>query len=282
MAQGVGLYQQPPFRPTWEIGASVGLHVLVFAGALLGANIAGSDESPMIDPSNVMIVNAVALPMQTTRMPELPSRTPDAPPQVETPAAPDPVPAAVESPVEPPPPVPSSDMALVTPETPKPKTQGDSTPKPRTDEREALLRQAKKEALIKDPGAPLGAVDRPRTSPNGVDISQAIFGTGSDGINDPELARWKVAVETAIRVNWTPLPTTVSAHPEYVVYVVVPIDENGKLGTPKVYQGTGDGGFDKSAIMAVMKTGKVAPPPAKWQDSTKAGVVLEFPAKAKK
>ncbi len=258
-----GLFGAADARPTWEIAASVALHAVLFGAVLVGSGL-GADDGPLIDPHDVMIVSAVALPKQTGRMPDKPMRTPT-PPQGE-------------APVTAPPPPQSSDMALHTPDTPKP--EGKAEPRDRSADREALLNAAKRAALV-DAAAPLGPEDHTRTSPDGVDPADAILGAGGAGINDPDLARWKVSVEAAIRRNWTPLPATVSAHPDYVVYVVVPIAANGKLGSPKIYQGTDDSSFDRSALMAVMKTGRVASPPEKWQASTTAGVVLEFPAKEK-
>lgn len=264
-ARSASLSGAPPFRPTWEIAASLGLHAAVAAAILVGGMIQ-AEQAPLFDPDDVMIVSAVALPKQTGRMPDKPMRTPD------------PVQGAEPTADTPPPPA-ASDMALVEPDAPK--DQGEPKPKDRSRDRDALLRQVKKDSLLKDPSAPLGPEDRTRTDPNGVDPTLAIIGAGSDGINDPELARWKVSVENAIRANWTPLPATVKAHPDYVVYVLVPVDAGGKLGSPKVYQGTGDSSFDRSAIMAVIKTSKVSAPPEKWRGSTEQGVVLEFPAKAK-
>lgn len=267
----------PGSRPRlgWELGASLGLHLLLAAGILIGSWLKPPSK-PLFDPDQVMIVSAVALPRQMGAMPDRPSRTPDVAgaPQEAPPAD-----APQGSDAETPPPPTSSDMSLRDPTAPE--VKGQDKPQDRSQDRDALLRQLQRENLVKDPGAPLGPTDTPRTAVDGVDWDQAIFGTGGEGINDPELARWKVAVETAIRGNWTPLPSTTAAHPEYVVYVVVPIAADGKVGTPEVYKGTPDSGFNRSAIMAVMKTGRVPAPPAKWKDSTQLGVVLEFPAKAK-
>ncbi|RME24347.1 MAG: TonB family protein [Deltaproteobacteria bacterium] len=249
-------------RPTWEFAASVALHAAV-VGAVLLLGGGDADDRPLIDPHDVMIVSAVALPKQTGRMPDKPMRTPT-PPQGE-------------APVTAPPPPQASDMALHTPEAPKP--EGRPEPPDHSVDREALLNAARRQALV-DAAAPIGPENHTRTAPDGVDPADAILGSGGAGIHDPELARWKAAVEAAIRRNWTPLPATVAAHPEYVVYVVVPIDAEGRLGTPQIYQGTGDASFDRSALLAVMKTRRVAAPPEKWRSSTEVGVVLEFPAKA--
>ncbi|MCB9777924.1 MAG: TonB family protein [Alphaproteobacteria bacterium] len=263
-------------RITWEVPASVALHVLLALLIFLAQCGSCAGEPPLVNPDNVMRVSAVALPKQTGRLPDKPSRTPDNPVAAKE-APPEPVAEAPKGQADAAKPVPNaSDMSLQKDEPRK------GTTKDRTDAREALLNSARREALVKDPNAPLGDTDRPRTSPDGVSIDEAIFGPGGDGINDPELARWKVQAEEALRANWTPLPATVAGHPDYVVYLVVPVGPDGKLGKPQVYKGTGDSGFDRSAIMAVMKTGRVPPPPEKWRGSTTKGVVMEFPAGAKR
>ena len=110
------------FKPTWEIGASIGVHVLLFG--LVAAGQMWDTDSHMFDPKDVMAVQAVALPKANRRMPDRPTRTPD-PPKGET----------AQSKVPPPPPT-ASDMAL---EKKKPaKTKG--APDRSTDRAELLNR----------------------------------------------------------------------------------------------------------------------------------------------
>lgn len=250
-------------RPTWEIAASLGLHVALGALIFLGQCVR-PDPAPLIDPSKVMQVQAVALPRSTSSMPDRPSRTPDPPKGADTPDA------------APPPPPTASDMVVQQDDAPTPK--GADRPQDRTDARQALLNQARREALIKDPNAPLGDVDRTRTDPNGVDPQDAIFGAGT-GTMDPELARYISACRTAILPNWTPLPATIQAHPEYQVQLLVPVSSDGKLGEAQLVKGSGDASFDRSALLAVVKTARLPNPPARFRDSAAQGVLITLAAR---
>ena len=257
------------FRPTWEVGASLGIHALLAAALFIGEYMTRPDSKPLIDPSQVMMVSAVALPKQTTRMPQRATHTPD-PPQVKAPT-----PEA--SPTPPPPPT-ASDMVLHKDDAPKPPSQPEEAPD-RTDDREAALREMMKQQALKDMSTAVGDVDRPRTDPNGVDPQDAIFGSGI-GKMDKEAAQWWGKARPLIWANWTPLPSTVSAHPEYATQVKVKIAADGTLSEPEVYKGTGDSSYDRSAVLAVIKTARVPPPPEKFAEAwASQGTVLIFPAK---
>jgi len=131
----------------------------------------------------------------------------------------------------------------------------------------------------KDPTAPIGAQDRARTSPEGAEGDQpSIIGIGQA---DPQLARYILACRDAVLPHWTPLPATVAAHPEYEVVIQVPVAADGALGTPKVVSGSGDDSFDRTALMAVIKTRKLPPPPPTWSQSAARGVQFVLPAKDK-
>lgn len=262
MAGAASLSGSTMVRPTWEVGASLLLHALV-AGAIFVGQYLSPEPKPLIDPSKVMQVQAVALPRSTSNMPDRPSRTPDPPKGAETADTPPPPPTA-------------SDMVIEQDDAPKPK--GADTAQDRTDARQALLNAARREALVKDPNAPLGDVDRTRTDPNGVDPKDAIFGVGT-GSMDPELARYISACRTAILPNWTPLPATLQAHPEYSVQLLVPVGADGKLGQAELVQGSGDASFDRSALLAVMKTARLPVPPARFRDSAGQGVLITLAAR---
>ena len=256
------------FRPTWEVGASLGIHALLAAALFVGEYMTRPSK-PLIDPTQVMMVSAVALPKQTTRMPERATRTPD-PPKV---AAPTPTP----TPTPPPPPT-ASDLVLHKDDAPKPPSAPEAVPD-RSQDRQELLRQAAKAQALKDMTAAIGDVDRPRTDPNGVDPKDAIFGSGT-GKMDAEAAAWWGKARPLIWANWTPLPGTVAAHPDYATQVKVKVLADGTLADAEVYKGTGDASYDRSAVLAVIKTGKVQPPPAKYAEAwANQGTVLIFPAK---
>lgn len=249
-------------NPTWEFAASIGLHLGLVLLAL-GAQYLQPEPEPMIDLSKVIQVQAVALPKSTSAMPDRPSRTPD-PPK-----------GATKSEVPPPPPT-ASEMVIHKDDAPTPK--GEDTPKDRTNDREALLNAARREALVKDPNAPLGDEDRTRTDPNGVDPKDAIFGAGSGNI-DPELAKYIAACRAAILPNWTPLPATIAARPDLSVQIVVEVSSEGKMGESQVYKSSGDSGFDRSAVLALAKTGKLPSPPARFRDSASQGVLITLAAR---
>jgi len=239
---------------------------VVLAVVMANAEGCGSaDAAPLINPDDVIIVQAVALPKQTTALPELPTRTPD-PPAGEPEAA------------EPPPPPTASDMVIPT----KDKTsKGAKRPQRNNrDERAELLKQLKRKALV-DESARIGQVDRMRTAEDGVALDDAVLASGLDGVNDPELARWRAAVEAEIKANWAPLPTTIKAHPDYVVIIEVRVAADGSLGKTRVLKGSGDAGFDRSAEIAVAKTGRIPPPPERIRASVARGLEIEFPAKMK-
>lgn len=250
--------------PSWEIGASVGLHLALVGLALLGQRCTPEPPAPLIDPSKVIQVQAVALPKQTSALPDRPSRTPD-PPK-----------GATREPDAPPPPPRQSEMTLKKEDAPKPK--GEDKPKDRTSEREALLNAARREALVKDPNAPLGEVDRPRTDPNGVDPKDAIFGAGS-GTIDPELARYIASCRQAILPNWTPLPATIAARPDLKVEVLVTVSADGRMGDSQIYKTSGDAGFDRSAVLALAKTGRLPAPPSRFRESASKGVLITLAAR---
>lgn len=255
------------FRPTWEIGASLGVHALLIAALFIGEYISRPDSKPLIDPSQVMMVSAVALPKQTTRMPQRATRTPD-PPKA----------AAPETSPTPPPPPTASDLVLHKDDAPKPAGEPEAPPD-RSQDREELLRQAQKAQALKDMAAALGDVDRPRTDPNGVDPEDVVFGSGM-GKMDKEAAAWWGKARPLIWANWTPLPSTVAAHPDYATQVKVKVLADGTLTDAEVYKGTGDPSYDRSAVLAVIKTGKVPPPPEKFAEAwANQGTVLIFPAK---
>jgi TonB family protein len=251
--------------PSWEVAASVGLHAVTFAALAVGERFT-RQPPPLINPDEVMIVRAVALPKQSTRLPDRPTR------------APDPVQgASLDAPAPPPPPT-ASDMALHEPDAPK--EQGVPDRVDRSTEREALLREAKRKALV-DRSAPLGAEDRTRTDPDGVDISEAVLGPGGAGPMDPEWARYEDACIARIMPNWTPLPATVASHPEYKVVLDVRIATDGTISEPRVLQGTVDASFDRTALMALHKTGRLPAPPDRFREDVARGVTIVLDAKEK-
>ena len=247
------------FRPTWEIGASIGVHLLVVGLLALGQLM--KPEGPLFDPNDVMTVQAVALPKANKRMPDRPTRAPD-PPKGD----------AVKAKAPPPPPT-ASDMALR-----KKKAVEKKGVENRSADRSELLNRLKRESLLKDATAALGTKDRVQTAKDGVDPKDAVIGPIGAGRMDPELARYVSQCRDRILPNWKPLPAILAAHPEYRVVVSVSVGQTGQLGSPKVVKSSSDASFDRSAISAVVRTGRLPPPPAKYAASAAKGVMITLSA----
>jgi TonB family protein len=247
-------------RLTWEMGASLGLHAGALGIVLILQQC--TPTTPLFKPEDVMIVQAVALPKSVNDwLPDKPMHTPD-PPKGAVPDSPDVVPPT------------ASDMVFPDDKAPKPKGAENEA------QRDQLLAEARKEALLRDMSTPEGPEDQVQHDPNGVDPREAILGIGV-GINDPELARWQAACRDKILPNWTPLPAVVAAHPNYVVQLVVRVAANGAMSNPEVYQSSGDPSFDQTALRAIYKTATIVPPPAEYADSASRGVVITLAAKDK-
>ena len=122
------------FVPTWELALSVLGHGLLLVVIGSGERCTRPGE-PLIDMSKVMMVEAVALPKQTTALPQKAMHTEEA-------IAGSKSESAVPTPPH------QSDLALHSKDAPEAK----GVPKDRTADREALLREARKEALLKDIG----------------------------------------------------------------------------------------------------------------------------------
>ncbi len=247
------------FRPTWEIGASIGVHMLVLG--LVWAGQFWTSSSPLFDPKDVMAVQAVALPKANKRMPDRPTRT-AAPPKGDSPSA-----------KAPPPPKTASDMALRKKKAAK--KQGAPN---RSDDRAELLNKMKREALLKDASAALGRKDRVQTDKDGVDPEDAVIGPIGAGRMDPELARYVSQCRSRILPNWNPLPAILAAHPEYSVVVSVEVSSSGALGTPEIVKSSSDASFDRSAISAVARTGSLPAPPPRYAASAAKGVIITLSA----
>jgi colicin import membrane protein len=248
-----------PFKPTWEIGASIGVHVLVLG--LIWVGQFWQNSTPLFDPKDVMAVQAVALPKANKRMPDRPSRT-AAPPKGDAVAA-----------KKPPPPKTASDMAHR--EKKAAKRQGAPN---RSDDRAELLNKLRREALLKDASAALGRKDRVQTDKDGVDPKDAVIGPVGAGRMDPELARYVSQCRSKILPNWNPLPAILAAHPDYSVVVSVSVGANGALGKPNIIKTSTDASFDRSAISAVVRTGSLPAPPPRYAESAAKGVMITLSA----
>jgi TonB family protein len=230
------------------------------AGVLVAGQLFKSEE-PIFNPDDVMAVQAVALPKANRRMPDRATRTPD-PPKGDSMAAK----------AKPPPPT-ASDMALRKKKAPEKKGR-----KNRTSAREDLLNKLRRESLLKDASAAVGAKDRVQTAKDGVEPEEAILGPIGAGRMDPELARYVATCRDRILPNWKPLPAILAAHPEYKVVVSVSVGQTGQLGKPKIIKSSSDTSFDRSAISAVVRTARFPPPPPRYAPSAAKGVMITLSA----
>ena len=164
-------------------------------------------------------------------------------------------------------------MALRKKDAPKKRGQAN-----KTDAREELLNKIRRESLLKDATAALGKRDRVATDKDGVDPKDAIIGPIGAGRMDPELARYVGQCRNRILPNWNPLPAILAAHPEYKVVVAVSVSDSGALGSPTIVKGSGDASFDRSAISAVVRTGRFPAPPARYAASAAKGVMITLAA----
>ncbi len=264
MAVARSALRAQPFRPTWEVGASLGIHIALVATVWIGS-LFERDTEPLFDPNNVMMVSAVALPKSTSRLPQRRER------------APDPVRGHTKKAEAPPIPTTASDM--VRHDKDAKKNKGETRQKDHTSDRADLLNKLKRDDLLKDLSAPEGRTDRSLTDPDGVDPKDAIIGPIGSGRHDPELGRYVAACTNRIRPNWRPLPSTIASHPDYEVRVMVLVESNGTISKPRVIKGSGDAAFDRSAITAVMRTARLPPPPPRYVASAAKGVTITLAAR---
>ena len=95
-----------------------------------------------------------------------------------------------------------------------------------------------------------------------------------------EAAAWWSKARPMVWENWTPLPGTIAAHPELSVQIKVKVAPDGTLSDAEVYKKTSDPSYDRSAVLAVIKTGHVTPPPEKYAEQwSKYGTIFVFAAK---
>lgn len=243
--------------PSWEFMASAAVHVLAFAIVVL-ARCGAQDGAPLFKPEDVMVVEMSGPPANATRMPQKAER------------APDPVAGAREPTVAEPPPPKQSDMAFQTPDAKV--AEGD----PKADlERDRLIADMRRRALLENLDAPVGTTDRAATSPEG---TGDVGATASGGVRDPELARWVAECKRRVGANWHPLLAIVQQNPNLSVVVRVDVDASGqKTNTPEIAQPSGNASFDEAARRAVDMTPSLPPPPARFTEGVTA--TMKFDAK---
>ena len=263
-------------RITWEIVASLWMHVCLGAALMLGEQCSVAPEEPLFNPQDVMRVSMS--PMPYAEIAQKASRAPEASAGVQEPP-PEPAPPQTNS----------SEMVLNTPEdTPdpveKPPEPDPEPPKEQQGEkkepsREDLLNQAARERLLENLSAPEGAVDRSAAGPTGTADGVA---ASAISLSDapPAVQEYMQTCMDVLHSKWSPLPSLVSASPHLLTTIRIPISRNGRFGEHRIVVKSGDNSFDRSANMAVLKTQKCPPFPAEITDETLV-LNLEFPASDK-
>lgn len=234
--------------PSWEFLASTAVHVLGFAVVVVAR--CGHDASePLFKPDEVMVVEMAGPPKNVTRLPQKAERAPD--PVAGTKGAVEPTPQK------------QSDMAF---ETPDAKTKGEQT---NNTERERLLADMRRRAMLDNLDAPVGQVDRAASSPDGAGVG----GEASAGVHDPEMAKWVMAARQRVGANWHPLLAICQKEPNLTVVVKVEVEPDGRRsGDPFVGTSSGNTSFDQAALRAVEMTASLPPVPAKYPNGITASI----------
>ena len=249
--------------PPWTIAVSVGAHLALGVGLVVAEAVFGSaDRGAMVPEHTMVMLSPGTLPKQQTILPERPTRTPDAP-QV-----------AKADDKAPPPPPKESELKLPDKEPEPEKGKQVDKPVDRTRDRAALLRKARKEALVKDPNAALGDRDQARTSPDGA--TDGAIGESLD-MGNPEFAAWMKAVQPVVESKWVLVEADRRQYAGAKVVVWMRILPDGTIQDPKVTKKCGSPSIDRAALMAVFKTARVKPPPASLRASfEKVGFTMSF------
>ena len=247
-----------PFKPGIALPVSLGLHAAVAVAILLAGKFA-PDSGPMINPDEVLMeVSMLAMPKQTTAMPQKAERAP-------TPVKGTPEPPVVE-PIK-------TNSDLIDPTLPPPEVKGQDKVKEDPD-REKALREMRRQAAMANlqPDAPLGTQDRARTSPDGV---EGATGSSSGSVGDPVLAAWHEQIKGAVFPNFKPIQTDAGLE----VILAVTIDRQGNIVGTSVRKSSGNVSFDAAARRALDKTGAVPPAPPELMRKDKVTLPLSFTPK---
>jgi TolA protein len=227
----------------------------------------------MINPEEVMSVTAIAeLPrgdvaQVATRRPSPPE--PEAPPLEPEPPAPAPPPVA-EEPAPPPPPT-ASDMKAL--DAKKKKEAEEQAKRERDNEaaREARVREMearnRKEQLLRNAAAQTGDRDQEAADPKGSTDASKIAVNTTGRVADPVLAAYYEKVRLELLKHWVVSDAVRTAHPEYKTVLYIKLAADGTVLETKFHTKTGDPSYDNGAQRAVLKAGKLPPPPEKYRES---------------
>jgi colicin import membrane protein len=261
-----------------EIAGSLGIHVLLGIVLVIG----GKCAPEISKPKPVTMVTAISLPMKkATELPQKASQVKSSQ-QKE-------IINNTQKPAPTPPPPKTDEMVIKKEnkqEQPQEEKKEEEKEVPEKDEqqsqkevRDELMRKLQREKLLEDLKSPEGPENREETSKEGTDDNTKT--SRGFGPNDPALSAYISKSRKALIANWAPLPTILQEHPEYKVVILVIVDADGTMRNPKIIKKSGDASFDKAAIRAVHKTGKLPPPPDGWKESAAKGIKITLAAKDK-
>ncbi len=264
-------------RISWEIIASLWLHVSLGAMLILGDRCSMGSEEPLFNPQDVMRVSMA--PMPYAPIVQKASRAPEQAKAPQTTPTPKTTPA----------PTTASDMVLRTekdePDPVDRPPEKDPTPPEPTEAREESEQatessnQSARDRLLENLNAPEGAVDRSAAGPTGSENGVAASAVSlSDA--PPAVQAYMQSCMDILHSKWSPLPSLVSANPQLLTTIRIPITKDGRFGAHKIVVKSGDTSFDRSADMAVLKTQRCGPFPAELTDDSLV-LNLEFPASNK-
>ncbi len=244
------LLRPEPFRPGLALPASVIGHLVVLAG-LWAFSARAPSAHTLIDPDDVIEVSMVSLPTPKAAVPQKAIRRPSPPPPPRHAA---PVPQAVAAPDA----------------EPVPEAPPEEDTRQRDQQREELMRQMKREALLDSlRSAPPGSVDQAATTEAGQED-----GGGSDraAIGDAELARYSEEVRRVFYRDFSPLQDEAGLSTVAWVWV----NAQGKVLRHELKNPSGNGSFDAAVVRAIRLVDSVPPPPAELVSSGDLRLDLVF------
>ena len=225
-----------PFRPGLALPVSVIGHLGVFA-IIWAFSARAPSAHTLIDPDDVIEVSMVSLPAPKTAVPQKAIQRPPPPPP---PRPAEPVPQAVAAPEAEPIPAPPPEEDTL---------QRDA-------QREEVMRQMKREALLDSlRSAPEGTVTQSATTEAGEED-----GSGSDevAIGDAERARYSEEVRRVFYRDFSPLQDESGLSAVAWVWV----NAEGRVLRHELRTPSGNGSFDAAVVRAIRLVSSVPAPPA--------------------
>lgn len=144
------------------------------------------------------------------------------------------------------------------------------------------LEKEKKEKAAQDRAEMIKQLQQSQQKPNNEVLGNANGVEGGQHIvadpSDPILAKYIVDIQNTIVPFFTPLPQTITEHPEYEVIIEVKVQADGSYKDVKVIKSSGDKAFDKAGSMAIYKAQKLPAPPEKWKALAGQGIVIHLTA----